>query len=326
MADFKQRWLRLLEQDKFQNGSFPLSPRRGEQGSKIVVGVFSTLERHEIRQVLRDTWMQHPDVCTFANISQECTVRVAFVVGRTPRHPPGVKFVIDPRFHSRAHWSQPSGDKVTTHSSGLQVIKDEPDVVLLDVNEGMDWGKTFTWFEQATKHLEWADFIMKADDDVFLHVTNIIEGLPDGSKCPQSYLGKAWTCKTQDVCPKVECGPPVGHNFTMYMGGSDPAPSLKTHCWSYMQGGFYGLSRPLAARIARRGGYWDNHKEGFEDLVTGRAVNEYARRTGECVHIWDNRDVFKERMYFHLRGGSERPGNVSRAWDAYYGEDSLRGH
>ncbi|RKP05146.1 hypothetical protein THASP1DRAFT_20146 [Thamnocephalis sphaerospora] len=50
------------------------------------------------------------------------------------------------------------------------------DMIQLDMKENMDDGKTFRYFEYLSKH-EPYDYVMKADDDAFVHSHNLVRAL-----------------------------------------------------------------------------------------------------------------------------------------------------
>jgi len=56
-------------------------------------------------------------------------------------------------------------------------------------------------------------------------------------------------------------------------------------CYSYMQGGFYFMTRKLASRVAQEGGWWDAEVKNChpEDITTGHAIQKYAVERGICV-------------------------------------------
>lgn len=271
---------------------------------KVALGIFTEVssDRHrEIRQVLRDTWMQHPDVCPLLTANSTCSIRTVFVAG------------------SR-------GQKILHYD-----MVEDPDMLLLNIKEAKNQGKTYYWLKWAANHYKWADYIGKIEDDVYLHAKTFLDNLPKAMdwntnakpEC-EGYYGKPWTC-LREVCPPTSCGPPVGGLLTSFRN-----KRYKDDCWTYMQGGFYVLSRHLAAAISKDGGWLDKHKVGPEDLRTGQAVDQWARYefgkkpqepdfSPRCVRTWtDYNLVANDHMYYHARGQNDRPRGVSRDWDSFY--------
>lgn len=272
---------------------------------KVLLGIFTTLgwREKDARKVLKDTWLRHPDVCLWDNITDTCTIRVVFVACK---------------------YNQKQAGPPTIMRNGLQVLADEPYVHLMkDIDEHMNRGKTFAWFQRASRAFQWADYVFKCDLDAWPHVGAILDALPLYSEC-EAFLGKPWTCNRDDAfCPARDCGPPEGHNFTSFpnydMAIPDATP--RQNCWTYMQGGLYGLSRTLAFRATEWGEWWSHHKAGVEDAVTGKAINDYARRTGTCVHIWNSTQVINDRMFVHFGHPNQHPGAISSEWNSFYGID-----
>jgi Galactosyltransferase len=63
-----------------------------------------------------------------------------------------------------------------SHKSAAELLALESkafnDVIVLDCTENMNGGKTYSYFMNIAKRKKY-DFIMKADDDVFIHTPNI---------------------------------------------------------------------------------------------------------------------------------------------------------
>uniref|UniRef100_A0A7S1PLB7 Hexosyltransferase n=1 Tax=Alexandrium catenella TaxID=2925 RepID=A0A7S1PLB7_ALECA len=101
--------------------------------------------------------------------------------------------------------------------------------------------------------------------------------------CPHVFGGRTWTCLgSTDYCPPARCGLPLGQDFFKY-NSSNP------ECYSYMQGGFYFMSRLMARDVARRDGWWDRQsiKCEPEDAIAGRAIDTWGRQGPHrrCVSV-----------------------------------------
>lgn len=283
---------KLLKQDRLPDSSkFPRSAKRTD--AKVILGVFTSLTERgkSSREVVRNTWMQHPDVCTYDDVFDDCTIRVVFLANRKPSEPP----------------------------ARMKFLASESDVLITNTTKPDDPHKSLAWFKLASKEFVWADYIAQSEDDVFLHVTNIIDSLPTENNRGLSYLGNPSSC-LGDHCPPKSCGPPLDHDLTKFKGSKSGED-----CWTYMQGGFYALSRSLAHDILDSSTWSEQIAEDKlgEDMRLGRMISEYSTRTGKHVHIWNTSDVALDRTltYYrprYKRGGADHPGRISLAWERYY--------
>mmetsp|Transcript_59452 Transcript_59452/g.159208 ORF Transcript_59452/g.159208 Transcript_59452/m.159208 type:complete len:349 (-) Transcript_59452:88-1134(-) len=246
-------WRRNLQKER-QSGPFP-------PDVKIVLGVFAseTDPRYsEVVSLVRQTWFSQRGVCPLRlGMTQECTVYVAFVLG--------------------------------TALSGYQPDR-EPDVLVLDVAENMNKGKTFAFFEAVSRLYPWATHVGKMDTDTFPYLHRLSESLhahAKSSKCPNHFVGDPMNharCGYWDWCPPASCSLPVGEDFLKFDRSRADGP----HCWSYMQGGMYVVSSGLLRSVAVRGHtIWDNWQTGVEDVVTGRVIGLYAKIHELCVSTWN---------------------------------------
>lgn len=294
----------LMEQDLArllveQDGSGSDAPPRAGPKRKMMIGILTDLSEKskKARAVIRETWMTHPDVCSIENVTDGCSIRVAFVAW------PGDGLDLGRRNHNN-------------YTKPLLVRADEPDVCLIDGGD-REAGGTFVWFQLASRIFTDVDFIAKASDDIFLHVDSLLAALPGpGAEC-EAYIGKPWACQQKhEACPKAACGPPLGRNWTAYGGGA-----TTPDCWSYMQGPFYALSRRLAADVSVAGSYFDHHKEGPEDVMTGQAIKQLVASKQICVSTWSSADVKGNRVFYAAGGlqGSdqEAPAGAGEAWESY---------
>lgn len=334
----------LVRQEKelTADGDFPRSENRHKV--KIVVGLF-TMNRGplwsvsgfdwDIRKILRETWLNHPDVCLFPNFGPECTIHVVFVACQgadLSRRDPKFKVQVpSSEVFGSIDWPQEGWENWNEYK------KNERDVFLMPINENMNHGKSFEWFRYASRRFPDMDYIAKADTDVFLHVKNVVDMLrpikenvvlqednvgtlvprTDCEQRGQAFFGKPWTCIGPGWmhCPRRSCGPPLFNDFTTF---DDQEPWEAEPCFTYMQGGFYAMTTRMAQNITELDGYFFQNKHGPEDLRTGKAVDEYAHRTNTCVAISEARNFWEDRVYHHLRGKNEHPGYVSETWDRYY--------
>jgi len=229
---------------------------------KFVMGIFTTnrWKDEAYRAAIRRTWMTQSWVCQIDDILDppgDCQIFVAFVVGKDDSIPP-----------------KPANHTVET------------DIVALDEKESMNCGKTRAWFAYASDEYDMATHIGKMDMDAYVDVhglLGLLQAFTSKTDCHHVYGGRPWHCP-QDFCPKMKCGGPNSTDYYSYRNG-DP------NCWTYMQGGFYFMSRNLASSVAEEGGWWHTRSSAClaEDAITGKAVDLWGRQRKECVATLDLR-------------------------------------
>lgn len=230
-------------------------PRDFPPKVQLVLGVFAYQNLKDgdtVRGVIRDSWMQQPGVC-WVQLGQKsnCTVYTAFVLG----------------------------SRLPAESMVEEVV--------LNIQENMNFGKTYQFFHYAASHYPWATHIGKMDLDTFPFLHRLTWSLYRhmDSGC-EHFVGAAMDftrCgKNRAWCPPKECGSPVGGNFLEFNTTID-----QTKCWSYMQGGLYLMSMPLATNVSAAHSAWKWHQVGFEDLVTGKMVTYYGRKHSLCIRSWN---------------------------------------
>ncbi|CAG8443852.1 3707_t:CDS:2 [Dentiscutata heterogama] len=123
------------------------------------------------------------------------------------------------------------------------------DIVILNITENMNQGKTFEYFNWFAKHRE-DNYLLKLDDDTFLHLIHYYRDLQDLPR-ERAYYGNA-----------------LGYEHETY---------------AYMGGAGYTLSRDLVIDIVRSN--WVNSNvEGNEDWLVGEWVCHVAREMKYFVH------------------------------------------
>uniref|UniRef100_A0A7S1QBZ4 Hexosyltransferase n=1 Tax=Alexandrium catenella TaxID=2925 RepID=A0A7S1QBZ4_ALECA len=227
---------------------------------QLVVGVFSMAgsEEKPYRDVMRQTWMMQPSVCSLASgQSGHCSVYVTFVVGN-------------------------DGEQDET----------EEGVTILPIKENMDEGKTRVWFGHAASAWPWGTHVVKLDADAFPYLSYVlgtIARMTSGLPCKNVYGGDIMTWSGPVYLPPRGCGLPIGSDFTKY---HLPDPN----CFAYAQGAMYFMTRELALNASKAGEYWDLDTKAHcypEDVTTGRGVKHYADDHGVCVSTvhWDPRQA-----------------------------------
>jgi len=223
---------------------------------QLILGVMTVAQESQYRQVVRQTWLRQEGVCYWSRKPQAgCSVYAAFVVG-----------------------SNGTGNMHTNISDEeLEASHKEPGMLVLDIVENMDGGKSCLWFSTALETFPWATHIAKIDMDTYpflhklLHRMNLYQDCAskDG---PYEFMGtltqgrkgrKFW-----NPCNLSECA-----------ASASDSVSLDGR-FTYMQGGFYIMSRPLVERI-----HWTGSCRGIEDDLIGRRVDAAAGKQHFCVAI-----------------------------------------
>ena len=136
------------------------------------------------------------------------------------------------------------------------------DVLRSEKIENMNDGKTYDWFQTAltlSKVLQDSrshghSIVFKMDSDVSLNLSRLdyeISRLPMSSYT--GYLNSNGICGGFPFCPPIGCF------------------SFQGICWTYMSGGFYGLSLSLVEKIVQCTFAAEN-RIGHEDLTVGRWI------------------------------------------------------
>ncbi|GLJ31955.1 hypothetical protein SUGI_0643270 [Cryptomeria japonica] len=116
------------------------------------------------------------------------------------------------------------------------------DIIILNCEENMDQGKTYTYFSSLPKIGLQYDYVMKADDDVFFRIDKLAESLKPLPRI-DTYYGFVLPCEKVDP-------------FDKYMSGMGYALSWDLVKWIE--------ESPIAK----------NNSVGPEDLMVGRWLDE----------------------------------------------------
>ncbi|CAG8684664.1 28145_t:CDS:2 [Dentiscutata erythropus] len=125
------------------------------------------------------------------------------------------------------------------------------DIVILNITENMNQGKTFEYFNWFAKHRE-DNYLLKLDDDTFLHLIHYYRDLQDLPR-ERAYYGNALAY--------------------YYNDGT----------YTFMGGAGYTLSRDLVIDIVRSN-WVSSNVEGNEDWLVGEWVCHVAREMKYFVH------------------------------------------
>lgn len=192
-----------------------------------------------------------------------CIVYTGFVIGGNGYDP------------KRKQWQ-----KLLNSTNGTIVDRNQSDVVVLDIQENMNNGKSWAWFHNASRMYPWATHIGKMDDDTYPYFAELLRRVNQTQGQNLSYIGV-------------------------------PRQNPKTLIY-HMLGALYVMSRTLAVEISSEGDYWDLHHKFIEDRTTGQAIDKFKNDTGRKVftvdcqrkcwfHIGNNPHVFRMRQCPILR-------------------------
>lgn len=220
--------------------------------TRIVLGVFTTIEETERRRKLREYIFRNPSrvdprLCSLneflewesKGIDNGCRVLYTFVVGAGDP-------ADAPPFY-RSSWGRPPvvpfDDVERWTSSKVQGIAFEPDATYLNVRENMNEGKTPAWFKYASDLNEHGerlfDYAAKIDSDTLLSVPDLLHlldnDLPVGEDAFNVYGGIL--CDQRVACERHDDDAKRDHC------------ERTLHGRVYMTGQFYFLSADLAAYV-----------------------------------------------------------------------------
>ena len=269
---------RLVAESRALLASLDAPPTSDFRGA--VVGVFSMvsmdLSERAVRDSLRTTWAQHPGVerVAWGAAERSTALRVVFVCGTRPAMLSGKR---QRAFDAAAAAVGGGGDHGAAFEkptrewySALEQLREENathgDIVLVDaVENSTNFRKTQAWLAYALAAFPNAEFIARADDDVYIR-PSCLE--PIVARMPSRALYWGWPAfgaaskpsfhrfpivAQHDMPPRERLGPPAprpGHPAT-----ASTTVASSSGCEPYANGGFIWISRDVAAAVARRDFY-----------------------------------------------------------------------
>jgi len=256
LEDFTRVWTERYKQERHLLEPLPSSVQ-------LILGVMTTAHQGAYRNVIRQTWLNQKGVCYWTHRPKEgCSVYVAFVIGKTA--PPSMQI----------------------SQSKLEKAQNEEGMLVLDVEENMNDGKSFVWFSTALKTFPWATHVGKMDMDTYPFLHKLLGRMDQNRSCvnqtsPYELIGRPdyfctgkqhypETCKFLNPCPSKDC---LGQFHSKLDTVQIGAP------WRYLLGQFYILSLPLVQQVN-----WDPQK-GNEDVVVSKAVDQAMRHLHSCVAL-----------------------------------------
>jgi len=273
ISEFEQLWTERYHSERRLNEPMPY-------GVKLVLGVFSQPYQTEYRKVLQRTWLRQKGVCLWrpGPPDETCRVHVAFVFGNSG-----------------------NGDRVplgadTSEATAVQA-RTAAGSFVVDVPENMNRGKTFAWFQAASKAFPWATHIGKCDMDTYPFLHKLIGRMHEHAcvtGTPYEFAGRAYVCNggAPDTCHgysgyfENSCAP---HNCEQAYDSPEEHKILvsrRGQPFVYFGGPFYMMSRKLVEQVVRPGGWWETHKDKSEDHTTAKAVDVTAAELNFCVSTW----------------------------------------
>mmetsp|Transcript_97408 Transcript_97408/g.303346 ORF Transcript_97408/g.303346 Transcript_97408/m.303346 type:complete len:333 (+) Transcript_97408:73-1071(+) len=231
---------------------------------QLVLGIFTQPWQTEYRKVMRQTWLNQTGVCLWraGSPASHCSVHVAFVYGNRGQGtgaPPGVDVSLSNEAAARA----------------------EPGSFVLNIEETMNGGKTFVWFQAAAKAFPWATHIAKCDMDAYPFLHKLIKKMSDRARMgptPYEYAGAPAYVRNKSF--SSACTPhqsEKGYDLT-----------FRGQYFSHMSGSLYILSQRLVETLVRPSGWWAaNPGGGHEDMKTSMAIEIAAAEHGFCVSTWN---------------------------------------
>jgi len=105
-----------------------------------IIGILTTSRSHERRALIRSTYLHH----------RPKKMDVFFALCSRP---------------------------IITENNTLKEIDEKGDIILLNCTENMNEGKTHVWFTYVFEHFLPYKFVLKGDDDTFIHLENLQQDL-----------------------------------------------------------------------------------------------------------------------------------------------------
>lgn len=145
------------------------------------------------------------------------------------------------------------------------------DIVQLGFEENMNRGKTFRWFAHAYQRLyidrtSHADYVFKMDTDTSVDWCGLCQVAATHRRNQFLYIGRQNTRRICDESSTRVLCPPEG------------CVDFENGCWTYMSGGFYGMSSLLVKKVIESP-YSYRHAHGPEDMQVGLWIREAYRAT-----------------------------------------------
>jgi len=172
------------------------------------------------------------------------------------------------------------------------------DILVLNIQENMDEGKTFDWFHAATRQNDLSpppDLIAKMDTDVLLFVPEFAKDVASLPKHDLVYWGRKNDWETCWGWKWPWCPPKTCTDFAGVHCEDSPKGRLCEECWIYMSGGMYMLSFRMA-RLLDDCEACKAWRKYTEDMAMGHSLNATLREHNLVEHAKlfhrENGDLF----------------------------------
>mmetsp|Transcript_97835 Transcript_97835/g.285518 ORF Transcript_97835/g.285518 Transcript_97835/m.285518 type:complete len:332 (+) Transcript_97835:67-1062(+) len=258
ISEFQRVWTQRYHSEHRLNEPTP-------NGVKLVLGVFSQPYQTEYRKVLQRTWLRQKGVCLWrpGPPDETCRVHVAFVFGNSG-----------------------NGDRVplgadTSEATAVQA-RTAAGSFVVDVPENMNRGKTFAWFQAASKAFPWATHIGKCDMDTYPFLHKLLARM-SSRRCVKNdheFAGQ-YTGLFNNSCAPRACETNYDAPEQRMQFISRPSEPFV-----HVGGQFYLMSRRLAQKVARPGSFWEAHRNWPEGHAISRAIDATATEHKFCVFPW----------------------------------------
>jgi hypothetical protein len=221
--------------------------------SRILIGIFTTIDDAGIRAMIRTHWLDAEGVCAFQGrplqqvsaLSDSCRIVYTFVLG-TP--------------DALSTSLQGNAEYVAERSRGIVAL----DETHLNIKENMEEGKTHTWFRYASTltPVLGVDYVGKMDSDTWLDIKRFVDFM-DSDLPPAPISGHDNRKRYGGILMEgVACGVKVNAHCKLLRGRA------------YMAGQFYFVSSDLAKFIFESN--YDRYmRVGYEDFDFGLHVMSY---------------------------------------------------
>ncbi|XP_059196732.1 lactosylceramide 1,3-N-acetyl-beta-D-glucosaminyltransferase A [Centropristis striata] len=257
----------------------------GEDGEDVLLLLFvkSSPENFERRQAIRDTWGNE----SFVRSELGASVRLVFALGVHP----------DVRQRSRVQRALLQED---------QVYRDLIQQNFLDTFHNLTT-KLILQFHWSHEYCPQANFLMSADDDIFVHMPNLVKYL-------RQLLGTQSGAKDLWVGHVHRGAPPIRRKDSKYHVPYDlyPWPSYP----DYTAGAGYVVSGDVAAKIyhatlvLNSSMYIDDVFMGFCAKATGVSPQEHVYFSGE------GKAPYHPCIYYHMITSHGHATDVRSLWKA----------
>ncbi|KAH9323027.1 hypothetical protein KI387_017666 [Taxus chinensis] len=147
------------------------------------------------------------------------------------------------------------------------------DIIILNCEENMNNGKTYTYFSSLSKMGLHYDYVMKADDDVYFRIDKLAESLKPLPR-NDTYYGFVIPCQSNDCFGN--------HPFKSYMSGMGYALSWDLVEW--IEGSPVAKNKSEGVEDKMVGLWLDEGKKAKNRFNNKPAMYDFPLVNGKCSH------------------------------------------